>query len=74
MEAAEFIENTQGCLKQVDELRQEKQAIGSPKVKAWKTEVEQILRSGGKNTIKVAAQFYESEIWCESDGYRSYSG
>jgi hypothetical protein len=38
-------------------LREERQAIGSPKVKAWKTEVEQLLRLGGKNTSKLSQNF-----------------
>ncbi len=74
MEAAEFIENAQGCLKQVDELRQEKQAIGSPKVKAWKTEVEQILRSGGKNTTKLLHSFMNLKFGASPMGTEAIAG
>ena len=57
MESSEFISRVQECLKQVDSLRTERQAIGSPKVKAWRTEAEQLLKEGGKNTAKLLQSF-----------------
>jgi hypothetical protein len=57
MEAAELMTQFQNCLKEVPDLRNERQAIGSPKVKAWKTEVEKLLRLGGKNTSKLLQNF-----------------
>lgn len=57
MDSATLITQIQDILKRVDEMRNEKQAIGSPKVKAWKTEVEQLLRLGGKNTSKLLQNF-----------------
>jgi len=53
MDTATLINQIQNLLKQTAEIRKERQAIGSPKVKAWKTEVEQVLRMGGKNTSKL---------------------
>lgn len=52
MDTATLIAQIQDILKRIDSMRVEKQAIGSPVVKAWKTEVEQLLRVGGKNTSK----------------------
>lgn len=57
MDAAEFISKTQECVKQVEDLRGERLAIGSPKVKAWRTEAEQLLKAGGKNTSKLLQSF-----------------
>jgi hypothetical protein len=57
MDSAELITQIQDCLKQVADLRNERQAIASPKVKAWKTEVERLLRLGGKNTSKLLQNF-----------------
>lgn len=57
MDAAEFIAKTQECVKQVEDLRGERLAIGSPKVKAWRTEAEQLLKAGGKNTSKLLQSF-----------------
>lgn len=57
MDSSKLITQIQDALKKMDNLRQEKQAIGSPKVKAWKTEVEQLLRMGGKNTSKLLQNF-----------------
>jgi hypothetical protein len=41
----------------MEDLRNERQAIGSHKVKAWKTEVEHLLKLGGKNTSKLLQNF-----------------
>jgi hypothetical protein len=68
MEAGEFIQKTQSCLKQIDDLRQEKQAIGSSKVKAWKTEVEHLLKSGGKNTSKLLQNFQNMKFGASAMG------
>lgn len=57
MDASELIGDLQKCLKELPDLRNERQGIGSSKVKAWKTEVEQVLRSGGKNTSKLLQNF-----------------
>jgi hypothetical protein len=57
MDATVLIGEIQKCLKDLPDLRNERQGMGSPKVKAWKTEVEQILRSGGKNTSKLLQNF-----------------
>ena len=57
MDAGTLITQIQDCLKQMAELRAERQAIGSSKVKAWKTEVEHLLRLGGKNTSKLLQNF-----------------
>jgi hypothetical protein len=57
MDSSGLISQIQDCLKQVAELRNERQAIASPKVKAWKTEVERLLRLGGKNTSKLLQNF-----------------
>jgi hypothetical protein len=57
MDSGGLISQIQDCLKQVADLRNERQAIGSPRVKAWKTEVERLLRLGGKNTSKLLQNF-----------------
>lgn len=57
MDSAGLISQIQECLKQLPDLRMERQAIGSPKVKAWKTQTEQLLRLGGKNTSKLLQNF-----------------
>lgn len=57
MDSTEFISKAQECLKQVESLRNERQAIGSPKVKGWRTEVEQLLKQGGKTTSKLLQNF-----------------
>jgi hypothetical protein len=57
MDAPALIGEIQKCLQEVPALRNERQGIGSSKVKAWKTEVEQLLRSGGKNTSKLLQNF-----------------
>jgi len=57
MDSAGLISQIKDTLRQIDGLRKERQAIGSPKVKAWKTEVEQSLRLGGKNTSKLLQNF-----------------
>ncbi len=74
MEASELIEKIQSCLKQIDELRQERQAIGSPRVKAWKTEVEQHLRSGGKNTSKLLQNFQNMKFGASAMGSEAFAG
>ena len=57
MDSSSLIGQIQDSLKRIDDLRKEQQAIGSPKVKAWKTEVENLLRLGGKNTSKLLQNF-----------------
>jgi hypothetical protein len=57
MDSKDLMAQIQDCLQQVPDLRTERQAIGSPKVKAWKTEVERLLRLGGKNTSKLLQNF-----------------
>lgn len=68
MDAAEFISKAQECVKQVDSLRSERQAIGSPKVKAWRTEVEQLLKQGGKNTSKLLQTFQQLRFGASAAG------
>jgi hypothetical protein len=51
------IKGIQRCLEQLPAMREERQAIGSAKVKAWKTEVEHLLKLGGKNTSKLLQNF-----------------
>jgi hypothetical protein len=57
MDSAALIAQIQASIQQIPELRKERQAIGSPKVKAWKTEVERLFRLGGKNTSKILQNF-----------------
>lgn len=57
MDSGGLISQIQETLRQVEALRKERQAIGSAKVKAWKTEVEHALRLGGKNTSKLLQNF-----------------
>jgi hypothetical protein len=57
MDAATLMTQMQDCLKQIPDLRAERQAIGSSSVKAWKTEVEHLLKLGGKNTSKLLQNF-----------------
>jgi len=57
MDSAKLIQRLQELQGQIEELRNERQAIGSAKVKAWKTEVEQMLKLGGKNTGKLLQNF-----------------
>ena len=57
MDASGLIQQIQELLKQIPDIRNERQAIGSSKVKAWKTQVEQNLRLGGKNTSKLLQNF-----------------
>ena len=57
MDSSTLISQIRECLNQIEEMRNERQAIGSPKVKAWKTEVEHLLRLGGKNTSKLLQNF-----------------
>lgn len=68
MDAAALIAGIQETLKQIEELRKERQAILSPKVKAWKTEVEQLLRSGGKNTSKLLQNFQNLKFGASATG------
>ena len=65
MDSSTLISQIQDCLKQLPEMREERQAIGSPKVKAWKTEVEHLLKLGGKNTSKLLQNF-QSLKFCSS--------
>jgi hypothetical protein len=74
MESAEFIEKIQGCLKQINDLREERQAIGSPRVKAWKTEVEQLLKAGGKNTSKLLLNFQNLKFGASAMGTDAVAG
>jgi hypothetical protein len=57
VDASGLIQQIQELLKQIPDIRNERQAIGSSKVKAWKTQVEQNLRLGGKNTSKLLQNF-----------------
>lgn len=57
MDAAGLISQLQDRIQEIASIREERQAIGNPKVKAWKTEVEQLLRLGGKNTSKLLQSF-----------------
>jgi hypothetical protein len=57
MDTATLLTKIQECLNRMPEIRKERQAIGSPKVKAWKTDVEHWLRLGGKNTSKLLQNF-----------------
>ncbi len=57
MDAAGLISQLQNCVQQIESIREDRQAMGNPKVKAWKTEVEQLLRLGGKNTSKLLQNF-----------------
>jgi hypothetical protein len=68
MDAATLIAQLQENLKKIEELRNERQAILSPKVKAWKTEVEQLLRSGGKNTSKLLQNFQNLRFGASAAG------
>ncbi|HSE40668.1 MAG TPA: hypothetical protein VLH08_07875 [Acidobacteriota bacterium] len=74
MESAEFVEKAQSCLKQIDDLRKERQAIGSPVVKAWKTEVEQLLKAGGKNTSKLLQNFQNMRFGASAMGAEAIAG
>jgi hypothetical protein len=74
MEAAELIEKIQSCLKQIEDLRKERQAIGSSRVKAWKTEVEHLLRSGGKNTSKLLQNFQNMKFGASAMGPEAIAG
>lgn len=57
MDSSQLIVEIQDALQSIPDLRTERQAIGSPRVKAWKTRVEQVLRLGGKNTSKLLQNF-----------------
>jgi hypothetical protein len=57
MDTAGLIEQLQDCIKRIAIIREKKEAIGSTEVKAWKMEVEQLLRLGGKNTSKLLQTF-----------------
>jgi hypothetical protein len=71
MDAAGLVSQIQNCLKQVPDLRNERQAIGSPRVKAWKTEVEGLLRLGGKNTSKLLQNFQNMKFGASAMGAES---
>jgi hypothetical protein len=68
MDSGPLISQIQDCLKQVSELREERQAIGSTKVKAWKTEVEHLLKLGGKNTAKLLQNFQSLKFGASAMG------
>jgi hypothetical protein len=68
MDSSTLISQIQDCLKQLPEMREERQAIGSPKVKAWKTEVEQLLKLGGKNTSKLLQNFQSLKFGASAMG------
>lgn len=57
MDTAGLISQLQDCIKKIAPIRENREAIGSSEVKAWKTEVEQLLRLGGKNTSKLLQTF-----------------
>ena len=57
MDTTTLIAKLQNCITQIETLRTERQAIGSSKVKVWKTEIEELLRLGGKNTGKLLQNF-----------------
>ena len=73
MDSTGLIAQIQDCLKQIADLRKERQAIGSPKVKAWKTEVEQVLRMGGKNTSKLLQNFQNLKFGASAMGTEATS-
>lgn len=62
MDSQDLIRQIQDSLRKVAELRGERQAIGSSVVKAWKTEVETLLRLGGKNTSKLLSNFQKMKF------------
>ena len=68
MDSSTLISQIQDCLKQIPEMREERQAIGSPKVKAWKTEVEHLLKLGGKNTSKLLQNFQSLKLGASAMG------
>src|SRR5262245_27309681 len=57
MDTAGLLSQLQECIKKIAVLREKREAIGSTEVKAWKTEVEHLLRLGGKNTSKLLQTF-----------------
>lgn len=57
MDTAGLISQLQDCIKKIAPIRENREAIGSSEVKAWKLEVEQLLRLGGKNTSKLLQTF-----------------
>lgn len=71
MDSSTLIAQIQDCLNQVPDLREERQAIGSPKVKAWKTEVEHLLKLGGKNTSKLLQNFQGLKFGASAMGSES---
>jgi hypothetical protein len=68
MDSSTLISQIQDCLKQTDEMREERQAIGSPKVKGWKTEIENLLKLGGKNTSKLLQNFQSLKFGASAMG------
>src|SRR4051794_22436669 len=74
MEGSEFIAKAQECLKQIEPLREEKLAIGSSKVKGWRTEVEHLLKQGGKNTSKLLQSFQSLRFGASASDPTSNSG
>ncbi len=71
MDSSTLVTQLQDCLKQMADLRGERQAIGSPKVKAWKTEVEHVLKLGGKNTSKLLQNFQSLKFGAGAMGSES---
>lgn len=68
MDSSTLVTQIQDAVKRIDDLRNERQAIGSPMVKAWKTEVEQLLRLGGKNTSKLLQNFQNMKFGASAMG------
>ncbi|HJZ10618.1 MAG TPA: hypothetical protein VJ521_00615 [Acidobacteriota bacterium] len=73
MDSTELIAQLQDCLRQISGIRQERQAIGSSKVKAWKTEVEHLLRLGGRNTSKLLQSFQKLKFGASALGSEGVS-
>jgi hypothetical protein len=73
MDSSTLISQIQDCLRELPEIREEKQAIGSAKVKAWKTEVEHVLKLGGKNTAKLLQNFQGLKFGASAMGSESVS-
>jgi|GEM_PF-4308529 len=71
MDSSSLISQIQDLLKQLPDIREERQAIGSAKVKAWKTEVEYLLKLGGKNTSKLLQTFQSLKFGAGAMGSES---
>lgn len=68
MDSNELIRQIENNLHKISDLRGERSAIGSPAVKAWKTEVERLLRWGGKNTSKLLQNFQKMKFGASAAG------